>query len=61
MCGRSKADIEAEYSKCTEKKCKGDKNCKMNAQFGAMMSGGMTGDKCDEYLHVDFCRHHQLH
>ncbi|CAD7975178.1 unnamed protein product [Amoebophrya sp. A25] len=49
VCGRTKKDIEEEYNKCVDKKCLGDKNCKMNAQFGIMMSGGVSGDKCDEY------------
>ncbi|CAD7947327.1 unnamed protein product [Amoebophrya sp. A120] len=48
-CGRTKKEIEDDFGTCTNKKCKGDKNCKMNAQFGSMMSGGISGDKCDEY------------
>lgn len=49
ICGMTKADLEASWKSCTTKKCKGDKSCEMSAGFGIMMSGGLTGDKCQEY------------
>jgi len=42
-CGMTKGDCESEYEKCTNKKCKGDKNCKMQANFAlAMTDIGVT-------------------
>merc|ERR1712113_1365761 len=49
ICGRSKAEIEDSFRSCYKKKCKGDKNCTMQASFSGMMDGGMGGDKCKEY------------
>lgn len=52
ICGRSKKQIEDTYSNCSKKKCKGDKNCNMQSNFGVMMGTGLgvgDKDKCSEY------------
>lgn len=49
ICGRTKQQIEDDFSACSKKKCKGDSNCNMQSSFGVMMSAGMGGDKCKDY------------